>query len=139
MVVQQLSNNGPCRIPLLIGLGVGAQLRLSSVLGALWAAQRVTLPRWRSRYRASLPIIAKPIAQPDQRPTYCGAECPAYQRRGDASQMREVLPGTTCRRYQGIDHPALALELAARTFCFACVSHEKPDSVGFSQALRKLV
>jgi SAM-dependent methyltransferase len=33
---------------------------------------------------------------------------------GDASQMREVLPGTRCRHYHGVDLSAPALELAAK-------------------------
>src|SRR5262249_35570318 len=38
---------------------------------------------------------------------------------GDASQMREVLSGTRCRHYQGIDLSAPALELAAKNLASA--------------------
>jgi len=50
--------------------------------------------------------------------------------------MREVLPGTTCRRYQGIDHPALALELAAENLVSVTFEAEL-DHEDFVEALTK--
>ena len=38
---------------------------------------------------------------------------------GDASQMREVLPGTRYRHYQGIDLSTPALELATKNLASA--------------------
>ena len=50
---------------------------------------------------------------------------------GDASQMREVLPGTRCRHYQGIDLSAPALELATKNLAsspFEASSNTKTSS-----------
>jgi hypothetical protein len=45
---------------------------------------------------------------------------------GDASQMREVLPGTRCRHYHGIDLSAPALELAVKNMADATFSGFDP-------------
>jgi methyltransferase family protein len=55
---------------------------------------------------------------------------------GDASQMREVLPGTRCRHYQGIDLSAPALELAAKNLASAPFEVEL-DHEDFVEALSK--
>jgi Methyltransferase domain len=53
---------------------------------------------------------------------------------GDASQMREVLPGTKCRHYHGIDLSAPALELAAKNMAGATFEVDHED---FVEALTK--
>jgi len=55
---------------------------------------------------------------------------------GDASQMREVLPGTRCRHYHGIDLSAPALELAAKNMADATFEVEL-DHEDFVEALTK--
>ena len=55
---------------------------------------------------------------------------------GDASQMREVLPGTRCRHYHGIDLSAPALELAAKNMAGATFEVEL-DHEDFVEALTK--
>jgi 23S rRNA A2030 N6-methylase RlmJ len=55
---------------------------------------------------------------------------------GDASQMREVLPGTRCRYYHGIDLSAPALELAAKNLASAPFEVEL-DHEDFVEALTK--
>jgi len=55
---------------------------------------------------------------------------------GDASQMREVLPGTRCRHYHGIDLSAPALELAAKNLASAPFEVEL-DHEDFVEALTK--
>jgi len=55
---------------------------------------------------------------------------------GDASQMREVLPSTRCRHYQGIDLSAPALELAAKNLASAPFEVEL-DREDFVEALTK--
>ena len=55
---------------------------------------------------------------------------------GDASQMREVLLGTKCRHYQGIDLSAPALELAAKNLASAPYELEL-DHEDFVEALTK--
>ena len=55
---------------------------------------------------------------------------------GDASQMREVLFGTRCRHYQGIDLSAPALELAAKNLASAPYEVEL-DHEDFVEALTK--
>jgi hypothetical protein len=55
---------------------------------------------------------------------------------GDASQMREVLPGTRCRHYQGIDLSAPALELAAKNLASAPFEVEL-DHEDFVEAVTK--
>jgi len=55
---------------------------------------------------------------------------------GDASQMREILPSTKCRHYQGIDLSAPALELAMKNLAGAPFEVEL-DHEDFVEALSK--
>jgi hypothetical protein len=55
---------------------------------------------------------------------------------GDASQMREVLPGTRCHHYQGIDLSAPALQLATKNLASSPFEVEL-DHEDFVEALTK--